>query len=194
MYESFISSELQESSEILKNFSKKHKNLKKIEEAAILLSNVFKSGGKVLSCGNGGSYCDAIHFASELTGRYRKNRKGYPAISISDVSHFSGVSNDFGSEYVYSRYIESIGNYKDALLAISTSGNSKNIVNAVNSAILKKMYVISLTGRNGGEISNISDIEIRVPHFGFSDRIQEMHIKIIHILVFLIEKEMCRKL
>lgn len=131
-----------------------------------------------------------MHFAEELTGCYRKIRPGYPAIAISDSSYLSCVGNDLGYENVFSRYIESVGNEQDILFGISTSGNSLNIFNAINAARKKNMRIIILTGKNGGKIAGLSDIEINIPHLDYSDRIQEMHIKIIHIIILLIEKEM----
>lgn len=193
MYQYLINSEFKESCFVLENFIKNKKNFDLIEKAAILLSNSFKLGYKVLSCGNGGSHCDAMHFAEELTGRYRKKREGYPAIAISDIAHFSCVSNDFGFNHVFSRYIESIGKKGDVLFVISTSGNSENIVNAVNSANNRGMKIISLTGKDGGKISGCVNLEIRVSHFGYSDRIQEVHSIIIHIIIRIIEKEMMNK-
>ena len=124
MYQDLIRNELNEAADTLANFLKDEANIHAIQRAAVLLADSFKAGGKVLSCGNGGSHCDAMHFAEELTGRYRENRPGYPAIAISDVSHLSCVSNDFGYEYVFSRYVESVGRSGDVLLGISTSGNS----------------------------------------------------------------------
>lgn len=109
MYHDLIRSELNEAADTLANFLKDDSNIDAIQRAAILLADSFKAGGKVLSCGNGGSHCDAMHFAEELTGRYRENRPGYPAIAISDVSHLSCVSNDFGYDYVFSRYVEAVG-------------------------------------------------------------------------------------
>ncbi len=131
--------------------------------------------------------CDAMHFAEELTGKFRNERNALPAIAISDPSHITCVGNDYGFDYIFSRYIEGVGKEGDALLAISTSGNSKNIINAAKKAKEKGIKVISLTGKVGGELSKLSDIEIRVPHLGYSDRIQEIHIKIIHIIILLIE-------
>lgn len=189
MYKNLIISDFKKSIFILKKFLKIERNILKIEHSAKMLSDAFKNGNKVLSCGNGGSHCDAMHFSEELTGCcYEKNRGGYPAIVISDPSHISCVSNDFGYEYIFSRYIEALGKQGDILFAISTSGNSKNIINAINSAHFKEMKTILLTGNDGGKASKITDIEIKVPHFGYSDRIQEIHIKIIHILVKLIEQ------
>ncbi|HCR3568065.1 D-sedoheptulose 7-phosphate isomerase [Proteus mirabilis] len=190
MYQDLIRGELTEAADTLSRFLQDDANIEAIQKAAVLLADSFKAGGKVLSCGNGGSHCDAMHFAEELTGRYRENRPGYPAIAISDVSHISCVSNDFGYEYVFSRYVEAVGKEGDVLLGISTSGNSGNIIKAIIAAREKGMKVITLTGKDGGKMAGSADIEIRVPHFGYADRIQEIHIKVIHILIQLIEKEM----
>ncbi|WP_457913791.1 D-sedoheptulose 7-phosphate isomerase [Candidatus Gillettellia adelgis] len=192
MYHNLIRSELHEAANTLNKFISDDANINAIQRAAILLADTFKSGGKVISCGNGGSHCDATHFAEELTGLYRDKRPGYPAIVISDVGHLSCVSNDFGYDYVFSRYLESIGREGDVLLGISTSGNSRNIMKAIETARIKKMKIITLTGKDGGKIAGFANVEIRVPYFGYSDRIQEMHIKVIHVLIQVIEKEMTR--
>jgi D-sedoheptulose 7-phosphate isomerase len=188
-YASLISAELHQAAEVLQGFLKDENNLRNIEKAAKAIADSVKQGGKVISCGNGGSHCDAMHFAEELTGRYRDNRKAIPAICISDPSHISCVSNDFGYEFVFSRYLEALGNKGDVLLGISTSGNSANIIRAAQTAKEKGMKVIILSGKDGGKLAPLADIELRVPHFGYADRIQEVHIKIIHILILLIEKE-----
>lgn len=190
MYQDLIRTELTEAADVLNRFLSDEKNIADIEAAAKLLAASFKQGGKVLSCGNGGSHCDAMHFAEELTGRYRDNRPGYPGIAISDPSHLSCVSNDFGYEYVFSRYLEAVGASGDVLFGLSTSGNSGNILKAIEAAKAKGMKTIALTGKDGGQMAGLADVEIRVPHFGFADRIQEVHIKIIHILIMLVEKEM----
>lgn len=190
MYQDLIRNELNEALQTLQNFLSDERHIQSIEDAAKLIADTFKAGGKVLSCGNGGSHCDAMHFAEELTGRYRENRPGYPAIAISDPSHLSCVSNDFGYEQVFSRYVEAVGNRGDVLVGISTSGNSANIIRAIDAARAKGMRVIVLTGKEGGKMAGSADVEIRVPHFGYADRIQEIHIKAIHILILLIEKEM----
>lgn len=190
MYQDLIRSELTEAATVLNAFLSDDKNLQDIESAAKMIADSFKQGGKVLSCGNGGSHCDAMHFAEELTGRYRENRPGYPGIAISDPSHLSCVSNDFGYEYVFSRYLEAVGQQGDVLFGLSTSGNSGNILKAMEAAKEKGMKTIALTGKDGGKMAGIADVEIRVPHFGYADRIQEVHIKIIHIVIQLIEKEM----
>lgn len=190
MYQDLIRNELNEAQQTLQNFLSDERHIQSIEDAATLIADTFKAGGKVLSCGNGGSHCDAMHFAEELTGRYRENRPGYPAIAISDPIHLSCVSNDFGYEQVFSRYVEAVGNKGDVLVGISTSGNSANIICAIDAARAKGMRVIVLTGKEGGKMAGSADVEIRVPHFGYADRIQEIHIKAIHILILLIEKEM----
>lgn len=193
MYLDQIKTELQEAADVLDKFMHDEKNIQFIQDAALLISNSFKQGGKVLSCGNGGSHCDAMHFAEELTGRYRENRPGYPAIAISDVSHLSCVSNDFGYEYVFSRYIEAVGQKGDVLFGLSTSGNSKNVLNAIKAAKEKGMKVIAMTGKDGGQMAGLADVEIRVPHFRYADRTQEIHIKVIHILMMLIEFEIAKE-
>lgn len=176
-----------EALDILNKFNTSE-NFQKIENAGNLIVNSFNKGGKVISCGNGGSMCDAMHFAEELSGRYRDDRKALPAISISDPSHLSCVANDYGYDFVFSRYIEAIGKKGDVLLAISTSGNSKNILNAIHSAKKIGMFIIGLTGKTGGEMKNLCDIEIRAPHTNYADRAQEIHIKVIHALIDYIER------
>ena len=188
-YTSLIAAELKQAASVLDQFLSIEQNLTNIEAAANLISQSIKNGGKVISCGNGGSHCDAMHFAEELTGRYRENRKPLPAICISDPSHLSCVSNDYGYEFVFSRYIEALGNKGDVLVGLSTSGNSINVIKAAQAAKEKGMSVIILSGKDGGKLAPLADVEIRVPHIGYADRIQEVHIKIIHILILLIEKE-----
>ncbi|MBK5074072.1 D-sedoheptulose 7-phosphate isomerase [Budviciaceae bacterium CWB-B4] len=192
MYQDLIRSELNEAAQVLQKFLSDDANIESVQRAALLLADSFKAGGKVLSCGNGGSHCDAMHFAEELTGRYRENRPGYPAIAISDPSHISCVSNDFGYDYIFSRYLEAVGREGDVLFGLSTSGNSANILRAIDAAREKGMKVIVLTGKDGGKMDGLADVEIRVPHFGYADRIQEVHIKVIHILMLLVEKEMAK--
>ncbi len=190
MYINTIRNELNQAIDVLTNFVSNDENLKQIQQAAILIADSFKQGGKVLSCGNGGSHCDAMHFAEELTGRFRDNRPSYPAIAISDVSHISCVGNDYGFDAIFSRYVEGVGQKGDVLLGISTSGNSTNVIKAIEAAKQKGMKIITLTGKDGGKMNGLADVDIRVPHFGYADRVQEIHIKVIHILILLIEKEM----
>jgi D-sedoheptulose 7-phosphate isomerase len=187
-YRDIISNELQEAQQVLDRFLSDPEQIQKIEQAARLMAEAILNDKKIISCGNGGSHCDAMHFAEELTGRYRDNRRALPAIAISDVSHLSCVSNDFGYEYVFSRYIEGLGQRGDVLLALSTSGNSGNIIRAVEAAKEKGMKVVILSGKDGGKLADVADVEIRVPHFGYADRIQEIHIKVIHIFMLLIEQ------
>jgi D-sedoheptulose 7-phosphate isomerase len=187
-YKNIVVSELQEAQKVLSDFLSNENTLENIAATAELMANSIKNGGKIITCGNGGSHCDAMHFAEELTGRYRENRAALPAIVISDPSHISCVANDFGYDHVFSRYIEALGQKGDVLLGISTSGNSSNIIRAVEAAKAKGVKTVILSGKDGGKLANIADIEIIVPHFGYADRIQEVHIKIIHILILLIEK------
>ncbi|HEY5822932.1 MAG TPA: D-sedoheptulose 7-phosphate isomerase [Cyclobacteriaceae bacterium] len=187
---SIITDELNEAAKVLQQFVKNPVNAELIQQASEIIVASVNAGGKVISCGNGGSHCDAMHFAEELTGRYRGDRKAIPAICISDASHITCVANDYGFEFVFSRFIDALGNKGDVLFTLSTSGNSPNILRAVASAKEKGMKVIALTGKDGGKLGPMADLEIRVPHHGFADRIQEVHIKIIHILMLLIEKQL----
>lgn len=190
MDQQFIQSQLSEAATLLQQFIADQNNLAAIAAAAELLVQSFKQGGKVISCGNGGSHCDAMHFAEELSGRYRDNRPALGAIAISDPSHLSCVGNDYGFDHVFSRFVEGVGRSGDVLLGISTSGNSKNVLLAVEAARKAGMKVIILSGKDGGKLRGQADVEIIVPHFGYADRIQEIHIKVIHILIGLIEKGM----
>lgn len=193
MYSDLIKNEFHETTKIMKIFVREKYHINTVESSAKIMADSLKKGGKIFSCGNGGSHCNAMHFAEELTGRYRNDRVGYAAIAISDPSYLSCVSNDFGYEYVFSRYIESMGNNKDVLFAISTSGKSKNILKAIQVAHNIGIKVIFLTGgskikENG--FSDYVDIEICVPCLSYCDYIQEIHIKIIHTIILVIEKEM----
>jgi len=183
-----VREQLSEAADVLSRFRQDEAQLEAVAQAAELLAARFKAGGKVLACGNGGSHCDAMHFAEELTGRFRDDRRGLPAIAISDPSHLSCVANDFGYEYVFSRYVEAVGRQGDVLFALSTSGNSATIIKAVEAARAQNMAVILLTGKDGGRLAGLADVEIRVPHFGYADRIQEIHIKVIHSIILMVEK------
>ena len=186
--QSRILSHFTEAASVLQQFISEPINIARIEAAAELMAHSVKQQGKIISCGNGGSHCDAMHFAEELTGRYRNNRPAIAALCISDVSHISCVANDFGYEQVFSRFIEGLGQAQDCLLAISTTGNSKNVINAAETAKAKGMKVIALTGKDGGALANIADIEIRAPFSEYADRAQEIHIKVIHSLIDAIEQ------
>jgi len=183
-----IKSHFIEAYSILETFLNDDQNFQRIEKAGELMSQSLSNGGKIISCGNGGSLCDAMHFAEELSGRYRNDRKALAAVSISDASHMSCVGNDYGYEYIFSRYIEAMGNSKDVLLAISTSGNSQNVINAIHAAKEKDMFVVGLTGKDGGKMSTLCDVEIRAPRSEYADRAQEIHIKVIHSLIDYIEQ------
>ena len=185
-----IKHSLQEAHEELVTFMSDDANIAAIAEAGHIMSETLKQGGKIISCGNGGSLCDATHFAEELTGRYRFNRRSLPAIAINDPAYMTCVGNDFSFEDIYRRYVEGVGQAGDALLAISTSGNSENILWAVEAAHEKGMKVIGLTSEGGNKLSAAADIAVCAPRSAFSDRIQEIHIKVIHILIQLIEAEL----
>jgi D-sedoheptulose 7-phosphate isomerase len=183
-----ILTELAEARAVLDRFISAPENLASITQAAHVMSACLGTGGKILSCGNGGSLCDAQHFAEELTGRYRLDRPALAAIALTDASHMSCVANDYGYEFVFSRYVQALGRPGDVLLAISTSGNSPNVLRAAEAAKLAGMQVIALTGKDGGRLAGLCDVEIRVAHSGFADRIQEVHVKVIHILLRLLEQ------
>jgi len=158
-----------------------------VAAAGEAMASSISAGGKVISCGNGGSMCDAMHFAEELTGRYRDDRKALPALSISDPSHLSCVGNDHGFEFVFARFVEALGRPGDVLLAISTSGKSPNVLRAAEAAKEAGMTVVGLTGKDGGPLAALCDVEVRVPWSGYADRIQEVHIKCIHAFIDHIE-------
>lgn len=180
---------LKEAQAVLEEFISRPEHIEAIEKAAALMADAIQNGGKIISCGNGGSMTDAMHFAEELSGKYREQRPALPAISISDPSHITCIANDYSFDEIFSRYVEAVGQQGDILLAISTSGNSMNVIKAAEAAMGKGMKVIGLTGKTGGLLAGMVDSEIRVKGKKYSDRIQEIHIKIIHILVLLIEQE-----
>jgi D-sedoheptulose 7-phosphate isomerase len=182
-----ILSHFQEALQTLQQFMDDAEQMNNIDRAVQAMLHAIKDDGKILSCGNGGSHCDAMHFAEELTGRYRNHRPGIAAIAISDVSHISCVGNDYGYDQVFSRYVEAVGRKGDVLLAISSSGNSANVIKAIEAAKEKGMIVVGLTGKDGGKMAALVDIEIRAPHSSYADRAQEIHIKVIHSLIDSIE-------
>ena len=159
-----------------------------VEAAGTAMCQAIAQGGKIISCGNGGSMSDAMHFAEELSGRYRDERPGLPAISCSDPSHITCVGNDYGFDQVFARFVQALGQSGDCLLAISTSGNSANVLEAVKAAKSKGMTVIGLTGRGGGALKALCDVAVDVPWNGYADRVQEVHIKVIHAWIDLIER------
>jgi D-sedoheptulose 7-phosphate isomerase len=176
-----------EAAEVLESFNN-DENHSKIANAIILMSEALSNGNKIISCGNGGSMCDAMHFAEELSGKFRNDRKGLAALSISDPSHITCVANDYGFDEVFSRYVEALGNEGDILLGISTSGNSGNVINAVKVARKQGIKTIVLTGKTGGTLAELTDLEIRAPQSKYADRAQEIHIKVIHTLIDGIER------
>ena len=184
-----IKNHFEQAKEILDLFST-GQNIQKISDAIEMLTVSLSQGGKVISCGNGGSMCDAMHFAEELSGRFRNDRRSLAALSISDPSHISCVANDFGYEYVFSRYVEAMGKEGDVLLGISTSGDSENVIKAVKTAKEKGIKTIVLTGKTGGQLADLADLEIRAPQSEYADRAQEIHIKVIHALIDGIERSL----
>lgn len=183
-----IKEQFAEAQAVLAAFINDEKNFEKIKLAGDYMSDAIKSGNKIISCGNGGSMSDAMHFAEELSGRYKENRKSLAAVSISDPTHITCVGNDYGFDYIFSRYVEGLGNAGDVLLAISTSGNSKNVIEAAKAAKSKGIKVVGLTGKDGGLLADLCDVEIRAPYAKYADRAQEIHIKIIHTLIGYIEE------
>ena len=179
-----ILSHFQEAMQTLQRFIEDAEQMNHIDRAAQAMLQAIKADGKILSCGNGGSHCDAMHFAEELTGRYRGNRPGIAAIAISDVSHISCVGNDYGYDQIFSRYVEAVGRKGDVLLAISTSGNSRNVLAAIEAAHERDLIVVALTGKGGGKIAQVlreTDVHVCVPHERTA-RIQEVHLLVLHCL------------
>jgi D-sedoheptulose 7-phosphate isomerase len=159
-----------------------------VEAAGAAMCQAIAQGGKIISCGNGGSMSDAMHFAEELSGRYRDDRPGLPAIACSDPSHITCVGNDYGFDQIFARFVQALGQSGDCLLAISTSGNSANVLEAAKAARSKGLTVVGLTGRGGGALQALCDVVVDVPWNGYADRVQEVHIKVIHAWIDLIEQ------
>ena len=183
-----IKSHFLEAQQTLNSFLSDERNMQAIVQAGQIMVAAVQNGGKILSCGNGGSLCDAMHFAEEMTGRYRENRRALQAIALSDASHMSCVSNDYGYANVFERMTDALGQKNDVLLAISTSGNSENVLLSIEAAKRKGMQVVGLTGKDGGKMAALVDVEIRAPHSKYADRAQEIHIKVIHALIDFIEQ------
>lgn len=187
MTKTIIQDSLAQAHEELERFMSDQDTVPSIEKAADVMSGCLSSGGKIISCGNGGSLCDATHFAEELTGRFKNDRRPFPAMAINDPAYLTCVGNDYSFEVVFSRWIEAFGKSGDVLLAISTSGTSPNIIKAVEAAKSHGMKVVALTSKKGQTLSALSDVAIMAPDASHSDRIQEIHIKVIHILIEAIE-------
>lgn len=186
-----IKTSLNEAHTALTNLLADEATIDRIAAAAATLVESFENGGRVFSCGNGGSMCDAAHFAEELTGRYRKNRPGFAAMAINDPGHITCVANDFGYEEIFSRYIESHGRMGDLLLTLSTSGKSPNVLKAAAAAEKLGLTTIALTGQADSPLAEQADICICTPAGEFADRVQELHIKVLHILIELVERRLC---
>jgi D-sedoheptulose 7-phosphate isomerase len=185
----YIQSSLLEAQTILHKFIEDPQNVALIDQAVKTFVDSFKNNGRVFSCGNGGSMCDSLHFAEELTGRYRKDRAPLPATGISEAGHITCIANDFGFEHIFSRFVEAWGQKQDTLLAISTSGNSANVIKAVEVAKAKGMKVVGLLGKDGGKLKSMVDVPLIV-NASITDRIQEIHIKCIHIFIEGIERQL----
>lgn len=188
-----VMDDLKEASKVLNDFINKANTEEKIEKAISLMADSIKNGGKIISAGNGGSMCDAQHFAEELSGRYRNDRPAYPAIAVCDPSHLTCVGNDYGFDYVFSRFLEGLGFKGDVFLGISTSGNSRNIIECCKVCKDKGLKSVVLLGKDGGKLKDVCDLPIIVPHFGYADRIQEVHTMIIHIMIRGIEDLLAKK-
>lgn len=180
-------SSFEEAQRTVEQFWKDPSQIEKCMLFSQILIDTFKNGGTVFSCGNGGSHCDAMHFAEEMTGRYRKDRRPLGALALGDASHVTCVSNDYGFKHIFSRQVEGLGRAGDALIGLSTSGNSENVIMAVEAAKKKGMKTICLLGRDGGKLKSMADLSIVIPA-QTSDRIQEMHIKLIHTVIETVER------
>ncbi|WP_278540098.1 D-sedoheptulose 7-phosphate isomerase [Fusobacterium varium] len=174
---------------LLENFIKEEEKRKETEKVAKALAEVFNNGNKALICGNGGSNCDALHFAEEFTGRFRGDRRALPAIAISESSHITCVGNDYGFDYVFSRGVEAYGKCGDMFIGISTSGNSGNVIKAVEAAKKIGMKTCVLLGKDGGKLKGMCDYEFIIPG-KTSDRVQEIHMMILHIIIEGVERIM----
>lgn len=175
--------------QLLKDFIEKEEKEKRTEKIAEELADIFKNGNKVLICGNGGSNCDALHFAEEFTGRFRKERRALPAIALSDSSHITCVGNDYGFDYIFSKGVEAYGKEGDMFIGISTSGNSGNVIKAVEKAKSLGLKTVVLLGKDGGKLKGMCDYEFIIPG-ETSDRIQEIHMMILHIIIEGVERIM----
>jgi D-sedoheptulose 7-phosphate isomerase len=174
---------------LMQNLSENESALAEIEKIADLITNCFEREGKVLICGNGGSGCDAEHFAEEFTGRFRKDRKALPVIALMNAAHITCVANDFGYHAIFSRSVAAFGKKGDVLIALSTSGNSANVREAIVKANEMEMTTIALLGRDGGDTKGLSDCEILIPGL-LSDRIQEVHMFVLHLVTELVERHL----
>ncbi|MGB9153987.1 MAG: SIS domain-containing protein [Alphaproteobacteria bacterium] len=190
MSQTVIRAALTEAQTALQNLLANQETLSALEKAGDTLVESFKNGGRVFSCGNGGSMCDAMHFAEEFTGRYRKNRRPLPATAICEPGHITCVANDFGYDYIFSTYVEAHARAGDVLLAISTSGKSPNVLKAAEMAKQKGVKVIAMTGKSDCPLAALSDVLLATPGGSYADRVQELHIKMVHIMLELVERKL----
>lgn len=161
-----------------------------VDTMAEEIATCLNAGGRVITCGNGGSMCDSMHMAEELSGRYRENRRGLDAIALSDPGYLTCVANDFGYDQVFARSVEAYGKEGDVLVCMSTSGNSQNAILAVEQAKRMGIHTVGLLGKGGGKMLDLVDLAIVVPHADTSDRIQEIHIKVVHALIEGVERRL----
>lgn len=182
-------SALSEARDTLDRFLADPAQLERCERFTEMLLETYERGGNLFVCGNGGSHCDSMHFAEELTGRFRKDRKPLGALALGDPSHVTCVSNDYGFEHIFERQLEGLGRKGDLLVGLSTSGNSKNVLKAFAAAKRHGIATIGLLGKDGGQMKNLVDLAIIIPGES-SDRIQEMHIKLIHTVIEACERKL----
>ena len=180
---------LKDAQSTLIKFTEDPQQIQKCTQFSTMIIETYKNGGTVFSCGNGGSHCDAMHFAEEMTGRYRKDRRALPALALGEASHVTCVSNDYGFKFIFSRMVEALARPGDLLIGLSTSGNSDNVITAFQAAKAKGVKTVALLGKGGGHLKELADLAIIIPA-ETSDRIQEMHIKIIHTVIESVEREL----
>lgn len=190
MKREIIEQSLAEARKTLDDFLASPETVPAMEAIVEVMAAALRGGGKIICCGNGGSLCDATHFAEELTGRFRKNRRPLPAMAVNDPAYMTCVGNDFSFGDIFVRWVEAFGKPDDVLLAISTSGNSENIVAAAEEAHKAGMKVVGLTAEGETRLAEVSDVALLAPRTPYSDRIQEIHIKVIHIVIEALEKEL----
>jgi D-sedoheptulose 7-phosphate isomerase len=184
-----IRNSLAESRKVLERFADDTANLAALAAMARIVAAAFRAGGKILSCGNGGSACEAIHIAEEFTGRYRKDRKALAALSLTDGAHITCVGNDYGFDEIFARGVVAFGRPGDVLVALSTSGNSRNVIRAVEEAHKLGVRVLLILGREGGKLRGQGDAELIVAGEN-TDRIQEVHMIALHMLIECVEREL----
>ena len=174
---------------VLHDFSVDPRKVAFIDKVSNMIVGAFAQEKRILICGNGGSMCDAMHFAEEWTGKFRRVRRPLPAIALSDPAHITCVANDFGFEHIFSRQVEALGNSGDILIVLSTSGNSANVLRAIEAGKKNNIQIVGLSGRTGGEMESLCNLCLLVPA-DTSDRIQEIHMLVLHIIIELVENKL----